>query len=129
MYVVPSLIKGKYVIRFTVTSPRTTIEDIVQDWQIIQKLSSEILSNAVEIYDKSCDKSKGNIHKDSKASKGSKNHMVPKEFETVKMNPRYKIKILTQLLYWLMTIVPWFLPLTILMGATINNIDFLCPMV
>ena len=43
MHAVPSSLKGKYVIRYTVTSPRTTLNDIARDWEIIQQFSSEIL--------------------------------------------------------------------------------------
>ena len=36
MHAVPASLKGKYVIRYTVTSPRTTLNDIGRDWEIIQ---------------------------------------------------------------------------------------------
>jgi len=35
MHAVPASLKGKYVIRFTVTSPRTTANDIARDWQVL----------------------------------------------------------------------------------------------
>lgn len=35
IHCVPASIHGKYVIRFTVTSPRTTMDDIVADWKEI----------------------------------------------------------------------------------------------
>jgi len=34
MHAVPASLKGKYVIRFTVTSQRTTANDIARDWQV-----------------------------------------------------------------------------------------------
>ena len=34
---------GKYVIRFTVTSPRTTLQDIARDWNLIQAFTDEIM--------------------------------------------------------------------------------------
>ena len=34
MHAVPASLKGQYVIRFTVTSPRTTANDIARDWQV-----------------------------------------------------------------------------------------------
>ncbi len=44
MHAVPSSLKGKYVIRYTVTSPRTTLNDTARDWEIIQQFATEILS-------------------------------------------------------------------------------------
>lgn len=43
MHAVPSSLKGKYVIRYTVTSPRTTLNDIARDWEIIKQFATEIL--------------------------------------------------------------------------------------
>jgi histidine decarboxylase len=39
---VPAAIKGKYIIRFTVTSQYTTESDIDRDWKIIQDIHSKI---------------------------------------------------------------------------------------
>ena len=44
MHAVPSSLKGKYIIRYTVTSPRTTLNDIARDWEIIQQFAAEILN-------------------------------------------------------------------------------------
>lgn len=44
LHCVPSSLKGKYIIRFTVTSTRTTGEDIIKDWAEIRYVASEILS-------------------------------------------------------------------------------------
>lgn len=41
MHAVPASLKDKYVIRFTVTSPRTTVEDIERDWNIIQTIAND----------------------------------------------------------------------------------------
>ena len=41
MHAVPASLKEKYVIRFTVTSQRTTIEDIERDWSIIQTVVND----------------------------------------------------------------------------------------
>ena len=41
---VPASIKGKYIIRYTVTSARTTEADIRQDWRIIQETARCVLS-------------------------------------------------------------------------------------
>ena len=41
MHAVPASLKEKYVIRFTVTSPRTTVEDIERDWSIIQTVVND----------------------------------------------------------------------------------------
>ena len=43
MHAVPSNLKGKYVIRYTVTSPRTTLNDIARDWEIMQVIATEIV--------------------------------------------------------------------------------------
>ena len=41
MHAVPASLKDKYVIRFTVTSPRTTVEDVERDWNIIQTIAND----------------------------------------------------------------------------------------
>ena len=43
MHAVPSSLKGTYIIRYTVTSPRTTLNDIARDWEIIQQYATEVL--------------------------------------------------------------------------------------
>ena len=43
MHAVPASLKGKYVIRYTVTSPRTTLNDIGRDWEIIQGIANQVL--------------------------------------------------------------------------------------
>nr|XP_026483642.1 histidine decarboxylase isoform X1 [Vanessa tameamea] len=43
IHAVPACFKGVYVIRFTVTSQRTTNQDILDDWNEIKKVASEIL--------------------------------------------------------------------------------------
>ncbi|KAJ8955689.1 hypothetical protein NQ318_008560, partial [Aromia moschata] len=42
IHCVPASLKGKYVIRFTVTSPRTTLDHIVEDWKEILKVTDEV---------------------------------------------------------------------------------------
>ncbi|XP_064116167.1 histidine decarboxylase-like [Macrobrachium nipponense] len=44
VHCVPASLKGKYVIRFCVTSQYTTVEDLTRDWSIIRTTASEILS-------------------------------------------------------------------------------------
>lgn len=44
LHCVPSSLKGKYVIRFTVTSTHTTVEDICADWAEIRLVTGEILA-------------------------------------------------------------------------------------
>lgn len=44
IHCVPAALKGRYVIRFTVTSPQTTIDDIRRDWTIIKETATQILS-------------------------------------------------------------------------------------
>ena len=41
MHAVPASLKDKYVIRFTLTSPRTTVEDVERDWNIIQTIAND----------------------------------------------------------------------------------------
>lgn len=43
IHCVPASIKGKYIIRFTVTATSTNAEDIHRDWKIIQTTASHIL--------------------------------------------------------------------------------------
>ncbi|XP_055858861.1 histidine decarboxylase isoform X2 [Episyrphus balteatus] len=43
LHCVPASIKGKYVIRFTVTSNRTTLDDILNDWQEIRLVAGFVL--------------------------------------------------------------------------------------
>lgn len=46
LHCVPSSIKGKYVIRFTITSPMTTSNDIENDWAFIQMMCSQLLNES-----------------------------------------------------------------------------------
>jgi hypothetical protein len=43
LHCVPAALKGRYVIRFTVTSQRTTGDDITRDWAEIRAVAAEIL--------------------------------------------------------------------------------------
>lgn len=43
MHCVPASLKGQYVIRFTVTSSRTTAEDITKDWAEIRCTATTII--------------------------------------------------------------------------------------
>ena len=43
IHCVPASIKGKYIIRFTVTASSTNADDINRDWNIIQQVASKIL--------------------------------------------------------------------------------------
>lgn len=52
LHAVPASLKGKYVIRFTVTSSRTTIDDIIKDWNEIRAVASEILEECNASADK-----------------------------------------------------------------------------
>lgn len=44
LHAVPASLKGKYVIRFTVTSTRTSNDDIIKDWNEIRLVATEILA-------------------------------------------------------------------------------------
>ncbi len=48
LHVVPACIKGKYIIRFTVTSFYTTEDDIKRDWKIIKTTAMQILKENEE---------------------------------------------------------------------------------
>lgn len=52
LHAVPASLKGKYVIRFTVTSTRTTSDDIIKDWNEIRVVASEILEECNAKIDK-----------------------------------------------------------------------------
>jgi histidine decarboxylase len=45
LHCVPAALKGRYVIRFTVTSQRTTGDDITRDWAEIRAVAAEILGD------------------------------------------------------------------------------------
>lgn len=49
LHCVPAAIRDKYVIRFTVTSQYTTNEDILEDWQEIRKVATEILNSRHQV--------------------------------------------------------------------------------
>jgi len=42
LHAVPASLKGKYVIRFTVTSTHTTSDDILKDWKEIRVVAEQI---------------------------------------------------------------------------------------
>ncbi|KAL1132307.1 hypothetical protein AAG570_010263 [Ranatra chinensis] len=48
IHCVPASLKGKYVIRFTVTSTKTTVDDIVKDWIEIKTTANHILDELHE---------------------------------------------------------------------------------
>ena len=48
---VPASIKGKYIIRFTVTSTYTTEEDIDRDWRIIKETYTKMYRAESENYE------------------------------------------------------------------------------
>lgn len=43
LHCVPAALKDKYVIRFTITSQYTTVDDIVKDWKEIKMVTDSIL--------------------------------------------------------------------------------------
>ncbi|RZF44301.1 hypothetical protein LSTR_LSTR006851 [Laodelphax striatellus] len=45
LYMVPAIVNGQFIIRFVVCSEMTTEEDIIHDWQLIQKIAANILNN------------------------------------------------------------------------------------
>ena len=44
LHAVPAMLKEQYVIRFTITSPQTTEDDVVRDSTIIKHLASRVLN-------------------------------------------------------------------------------------
>ncbi|XP_067004267.2 histidine decarboxylase [Anabrus simplex] len=49
VHCVPAALKGRYVIRFTVTSQRTTVDDITRDWAEIRATAQEILQEYEQV--------------------------------------------------------------------------------
>ncbi|CAF0837836.1 unnamed protein product [Didymodactylos carnosus] len=49
IHCVPASIKGKYIIRFTVTSADTTSSDIERDWRIIKTAATKILAPLLNV--------------------------------------------------------------------------------
>ncbi|CAL8131502.1 unnamed protein product [Orchesella dallaii] len=45
IHCVPASLKGRYVIRFTITSPQTTVEDICTDWAVVKETARAVLAN------------------------------------------------------------------------------------
>lgn len=43
VHCVPASLKGRYVIRFTITSQRTTIQDVLEDWTEIRRVADGVL--------------------------------------------------------------------------------------
>nr|CAD7437880.1 unnamed protein product [Timema bartmani] len=43
IHCVPASLKGRYVIRFTVTSARTTLDDVTRDWAEVRATATEVL--------------------------------------------------------------------------------------
>jgi histidine decarboxylase len=74
LHAVPASLKGKYVIRFTVTSTHTTLDDIIKDWNEIRTVATDILAECNVKIDKRVPL-KG---KDTKYSKSfiSANHIL-----------------------------------------------------
>uniref|UniRef100_A0A8C3M049 Histidine decarboxylase n=1 Tax=Chrysolophus pictus TaxID=9089 RepID=A0A8C3M049_CHRPC len=50
LFLIPATIHDKFIIRFTVTSQFTTREDILQDWNIIQRTAAQIISKHNELH-------------------------------------------------------------------------------
>ncbi|XP_056634598.1 histidine decarboxylase isoform X2 [Diorhabda sublineata] len=49
IHCVPASLKGKYVIRFTVTSPRSTVDDIIVAWKEIVSVADDLLKERATI--------------------------------------------------------------------------------
>jgi histidine decarboxylase len=45
LHCVPASLKGKYVIRFTITSTKTSNEDLLKDWNEVKYVTTEILAD------------------------------------------------------------------------------------
>ncbi|XP_043218908.1 histidine decarboxylase-like [Amphibalanus amphitrite] len=46
IHCVPASLKGNYVIRFTVTSTHTRLDDLTRDWAVIKETASEVLAES-----------------------------------------------------------------------------------
>ncbi|XP_047735706.1 histidine decarboxylase isoform X2 [Hyalella azteca] len=49
LHCVPASLRGTYVIRFTVTSPHTTVEDLTRNWSFIRHVASEVLASTASV--------------------------------------------------------------------------------
>jgi len=65
IHCIPASIKGKYIIRFTITSPLTNAEDIHHDWSIIQTVASTILRPPVSLSTRARGNSFASLHNHS----------------------------------------------------------------
>ena len=45
VHMVPASLKGRYIIRFTVTSQYTTADDIERDWILIQTTADQVIED------------------------------------------------------------------------------------
>ena len=73
---VPASLKGKYVIRFTVTSQYTTDADIRRDWLIIQSTCSELLAEEQDTTSAEDDLEDEVFDKESANQVVAKNHVI-----------------------------------------------------
>jgi histidine decarboxylase len=63
LHCVPASLKGKYVIRFTITSAHTTNEDLLKDWNEVKYVATEILTEMnVKISERAKVSLKGRSH-------------------------------------------------------------------
>lgn len=54
LHAVPASLKGKYVIRFTITSTYTTNEDLLKDWNEVRTVATDLLKELnVNLVDRS----------------------------------------------------------------------------
>jgi histidine decarboxylase len=68
IHCVPALIKGKYIIRFTVTASSTNSDDINRDWKIIQTIAGQILSPLDSLSPQERRNKMKNLHDDFRVS-------------------------------------------------------------
>lgn len=48
VHMVPASLKGRYIIRFTVTSQYTTPGDIEEDWNVIRRTADQVIEDLVK---------------------------------------------------------------------------------
>lgn len=68
IHCVPASIKGKYIIRFTVTATSTNFDDIRRDWKIIETTASQILQPLVDLTPQERRNRMKNLHDDFRMS-------------------------------------------------------------
>ncbi|XP_064645172.1 histidine decarboxylase-like [Lineus longissimus] len=77
VHMVPASLKGRYVIRFTVTSNKTTDKDIERDWYIIRQMACVVLGQEEEEELSNTEEGKENLDEEDKIVENGKVEIKP----------------------------------------------------